>query len=245
MRHTLLIINRPCDRHVTCSVGGIAVYLDRDGRHTPLPFASRVQDARFAFPPSPLLAVLDDQDVLTIWNTATGDARELDNDVFPGFGFSHAGTTIAYAKGLAPELDAYSAQLPSGTPRRLTFAGVPVWGFAFSPDDTRIVYVDAPDGFPCLTTMPANGGKRDRFTNRTLNPADLAAGATLAPFPDGRKPPLWLGDRVYVQDTQGVYAIDAYGNVARKASQGRDLHVDTSGRAALFRDGETVREVGR
>lgn len=222
-----------------------AVYVDRDGRRRPLPFATRIQDARFAFPPSPLLAVLDDADVLRVWNTATGDVREIDQDVFPGFGFSHAGTALVYAKGLAPELDAYSAPLPSGAPRRLTSAGVPVWGFAFSPDDTRIVYVDAPDGFPCLTTMPAGGGARERLTNRALNPGDLNAGATLAPFPDGRRPPLWLGEHVVVQDTQGVHAIDKFGNVVRTYPHGRDLHLDTSGRSAMFRLGDVVHEVGR
>jgi hypothetical protein len=221
-----------------------AVFVDSHGHESPLPIHGLLQDARFALPPSQLVALLDDRDELVVWNTQTGWTRRIDDQVFPGFGFSHSASTLVYAKGFAPELEAFRADLPDGIAEQLTSGGVPVWGFAFSPDDSRIVYVDAPDGFPCLTVMPARGGTRERFTNRTLGPQDLRAGKPLAPFPDGRRPPLWLNDTVYVEDSNGIHAINAFGNVVRSHPGGHDLHRSISGTAALFRDGTVVRQVG-
>jgi len=222
-----------------------AMFVEPDGRTHEIPFATRIQDARFAFAPSPWVAVLDDRDVLTLWNTRSGETWELDREVFPGFGFSHDAKSIAYAKGNAPELDAFIAPLPHGTPRQLTKNGMPVWGFAFSPDDQQLLYVDAPQGFPCLTLIPTVGGERTRFTNKALNATDLAAGAELAPFPETRKPPLWLGDRVYVENTKGVHAIDSFGTVVKTHEGGHQLHADVTGRVALFRAGDEIREVER
>lgn len=221
-----------------------AAFVDSHGHESSLPIDGLLQDARFAYSPSQLVALLDDRDELVVWNTETGSTRRIDGQVFPGFGFSHSATLLVYAKGLGPELEAFRADLTDGTSQQLTSGGIPVWGFAFSPDDSRIVYVDAPDGFPCLTVMPARGGKRERFTNRTLGPQDLRAGQPLAPFPDGRRPPIWLNDTVYVEDSKGVHGIDAFGNVVVSHPGGRDLHRSISGTTALFRDGTVVRQVG-
>lgn len=220
-----------------------AAFVDEDRHERPIPVGPRIQDARFAFPPSSLVAVLDDTDRLTVWDTRTDTLIRVDSQVFPGFGFDHAGQAIVYAKGAGPDLEAFRVDLPDGPPRQLTTGGVPVWGFAFSPDDTEIVYVDAPDGFPCLTVMSAHGGSRTRLTNRKLGPEDLRAGNPVAPYPDGRRPPLWLGSTVFVEDSAGVHAIDALGNVVAKHPGGRDLHLDVSATRALFRDGDHVREV--
>jgi hypothetical protein len=222
-----------------------ATFVDESGLEHPIPIGPRIQDARFAFPPSSLVAVLDDTDNLTVWDTRRGTMIRVDSHVFPGFGFDHAGQAIVYAKGIGPELEAFRVDLPDGPPRQLTAGGVPVWGFAFSPDDTEIVYVDAPDGFPCLAVMPARGGSRARLTNRKLGPDDVLAGKSLAPYPDGRRPPLWLGSTIFVEDSAGVHAIDAFGNVVAQHPRGRDLHLDVSATRALFRDGDHVREVGR
>jgi hypothetical protein len=222
-----------------------ATFVDEAGHEQPVPVGPRIQDARFAFPPSSLVAVLDDADNLSVWDTRTGTLTPVDSHVFPGFGFDHAGRTLVYARGLGPELEAFRVDLPDGPPRQLTAGGVPVWGFAFSPDDTEIVYVDAPDGFPCLTVMPAQGGSRTRLTNRNLGPDDVRAGKPVAPYPDGRRPPLWLGSMVFVEDSSGVHAIDAFGNVVAQHPDGRDLHLDVSATRALFRDGDHMREVHR
>ncbi len=222
-----------------------ATFVDAAGRERPIPVGPRIQDARFAYPPSSLLAVLDDRDDLTLWDTRTDALTHIDSDVFPGFGFDHAGRAVVYAKGIGPELEAFRVDLPDGPPRQLTANGVPVWGFAFSPDDTEIVYVDAPDGFPCLTVMPAHGGSRKRLTNRRIGPNDVRAGEPVAPYPDGRRPPLWIGSTVFVEDSSGVHAIDALGNVLAQHPGGRDLHLDVTATRALFRDGERVREVRR
>ncbi|HQB44526.1 MAG TPA: hypothetical protein PLV85_13020 [Polyangiaceae bacterium] len=220
-----------------------AAFIDEKGNSIPIPIGSRIQDARFAFPPSSLVALLDDRDRLFVWNSKTGDVTPIDESVFPGFGFAHASESIIYAKGQTPELAAFRVDLPGGSPLQLTKGDTPVWGFAFSPDDKQVVFVDAPDGFPTLVVMDSQGGKSHRLTNRRIGPDDVRAGAELAPFPDGRRPPLWIGTTVFLENSAGVFAIDRFGSVRVRYDKGRDLHLDVSAMRALFRDGARVRQV--
>jgi hypothetical protein len=235
---------KPTPPHSSAKLLFSAAFIDSNGIEHPLPIQRLLQDIRFAYPPSALLALLDDRDELFIWNSDTDFLQNIDSQVFPGFGFSHDGTALVYSKGLRPELEAFQVSLPhdpSKEPVQLSFGAMPVWGFAFSPDDTQIVYVDAPHGFPCLTLMPAEGGAREKFSNRTLGPQDLRAGQALAPFPDGRRPPLWLKDRIVVEDTKGIHGFDLLGNL-QFSRPGRMLHLSVSGQSAFFIDGKTLEE---
>ena len=212
-----------------------ARFFDPHGAEHPLPFPGRLQDARFSPTPSRSMALLDDQDVLYLWKGPGDEPRRVDGGVFAGFAFSGSGGMLAYSKGQAPELDAYRYDLASGQSSRLTQVDAPVWGFGFSPDDSRIVYVDSREGFPTLMTMAPDGSALAKLTNRGISAADVHAGASLAPVPDGRRPPLWGRRAIFVEDSIGVHAFDGQGRLLLSRPGARDLHRGKAADTILFR----------
>lgn len=214
-----------------------AELLDSSGARKPLPITGGLQDARFAPPPSKLVALLDQRDALWLWDRGSGQAAVIEQEAFPGFAFSHDARLIAYARGSGPELDAWLRELETGATRALTNEGAPVWGFAFSPDDRRLVFVDSREGFPCLMTIALDGTGLARLTNRGLTAERLSAGAQLAPFPDGRRPPIWSNRGVFVEAQSGVHAFDLQGNSLLARPGARDLH--TVSGSVLFRSGDS------
>jgi hypothetical protein len=213
-----------------------ARYFDEQGGEHPLPVTVRIQDARFAPAPSRSLALLDEHDQLVLWNGQDDEPRRVDGGVFPGFAFAGSGQALAYSKGQAPELDAYRYDLGIRQSVRLTEVDAPVWGFAFSPDDSRLVYVDSREGFPTLMTMAPDGRALAKLTNRTVTAADVHAGVPLAPFPDGRRPPLWTTRAIFVEDSTGVHAFDGQGRLLLSRPGARDLHRGKAAGTILFRD---------
>jgi len=121
--------------------------------------------------------------------------------------------------------------------RALTHEGAPVWGFAFSPDDRKLAFVNSREGFPCLMTIALDGTGLARLTNRGLTAEKLSAGGALAPFPDGRRPPIWSNRGVFVEDQAGVHAFDLQGNSVLTRPGARHLH--TASGSVLFRTGES------
>jgi hypothetical protein len=216
-----------------------ARFIDQRGDEHSLPWSRRVQDARFAPAPSRLVALLDEHDALFLWSGPGTEARRVDDGVFPGFAFSGSGQMLAYSKGQAPRLDAYCYDLASEQSRRLTQVEAPVWSFAFSPDDSRIVYVDSRDGFPALMTMAPDGSRSEQLTNRGITRADVRAGVPLAPFPDSRRPPLWSNRAIYVEDSHGVHAFDGQGRLLLSRPGARDLHRGKAAATILFRENRT------
>lgn len=213
-----------------------AELVDASGARKPLPLTGGLQDVRFAPPPSKLVALLDERDALWLWDRATGQTSKLEEDAFPGFAFSHDARLIAYARGSGPELDAWLREIGTGATRALTKEGAPVWGFAFSPDDRRLVFVNSRQGFPCLMTVALDGTGLARLTNRGLTAEKLSSGASIAPFPDGRRPPIWSDRGVFVEDQAGVHAFDLQGNSQLTRPGARDLH--TASGSVMFRSGE-------
>jgi len=215
-----------------------ARYFDEHGQEQPLPLSKPIEDARFAPAPCRRIALLDASDALFVWDGGADEPRRVDEQVFPGFAFSHSCQALAYSKGPAPELDAYRHDLDTGQSARLTSSGSPTWGFAFSPADQRLVLVDSREGFPCMMTMAPDGSALAKLTNRGTTAADLRAGAELAPFPDGRRPPLWSRTAIYVENAAGVHAFDEQGRLLFSRAGASDLHRGVEPGSVLFREGE-------
>ena len=219
------------------------VLFDERGREAALPPVGRLQDARFAPLPSKLLALLDEHEILWLWDGSSPGAEQVDTGVFPGFDFSHASDMLVYSKGVEPELDAWRLDLATRSRTQLTHDQEPVWGFAFSPDDKRIVYVGSQGGFPSLFTMGLDGTARARLTNRGVSDASVLDETTLAPIPDGRRPPVWGAGAIYVENAAGVHAIDAQGRVVWSLPGAGQLHRGTVRDSILLRDGERLMRV--
>ncbi len=196
-----------------------------DGALSPLPVPGGLQDVRFAPAPSKLVALLDSRDALWLWDRASGSVSQHAKDAFPGFAFSHDAKLLAYSRGLGPELDAWLLDLGSATEHALTREGAPVWGFAFSHDDQRLAFVSSREGFPCLVTASLDGSALARLTNHGMTQEKLRAGAPLAPFPDGRRPPIWTRRALAVEDASGVHFINPQGRLVASRPGARDLHI--------------------
>lgn len=212
-----------------------ARYFAADGQERPLPWASRVQDARFAPAPSQRLAVLDAQGRLLVAEAPDAEPWTVAQDGFPGFGFSRGGRLLAFSKGQAPELAAFVLDLELGQLTPLATHGAPVWGFAFSPDGAWLAFVDSREGFPSLVTARIDGSSFSRLTNRGLSAEELRHGAELAPFPDGRRPPVWTGRALWVENADGVHALDPDGKVLLRRAGAHELRTAPDG-AATFRE---------
>jgi hypothetical protein len=203
-----------------------------DGTRVPLPGGDRLQDARFAPAPASRLALLDGQDRLVIWEPDTGRVIPVADGAFPGFAFSPDGKVLAYSAGDGPDLDAFRYDLASGQSTRLTRGDGPTWGFAFSPDGQHLAFVHSPEGFPSLHTMTVAGRDLRRLGNAGLRRGDRLAGA-LAPFPDGRRPPLWVGDRLILEGQGRVAAVDLRGRVVWSVPEASAPHVARDGSLVL------------
>jgi hypothetical protein len=197
-------------------------------------------DARFAPSPSKTIALLDERQVLWVWTPGRPPQR-VDEGVFQGFAFSRSGRFLMASKGLEPELDVWRYDLEDGDAKQLTFFHAPAWGFAFSPDDTRVLFVGSQEGFPSLFSIAVDGTRLAKLTNRGMKEADLRAGARLAPFPDSRRPPQWTASAVYVQDSEGVHVIDFQGRVVLSVHGASGLH--RSAGAVFFSEGDHVRRL--
>lgn len=187
--------------------------VDDDGRDVAVSLPDTIQDARFS-PDGRYLAVLDGRGELGRVDLDSGQTQDIAYRVFPGFAFSGDGRFLAYSMGAEPMLDAYLHDFTSGTSRRLTWAPQPTWGFAFSPDDRKLVFVYSPAGFSSLYEVEVAGGEPRAVTNVGVTLADVRAGAALAPIPDGRKPPVWLEGMVLFESSTGVHGIAPDGSVA-------------------------------
>lgn len=201
-----------------------AMVLDRQGRRLDVRLPERIQDARFS-PDGGALAVIDRADELVLVNLRDGGARRLDSGVFPGFAFSNDGRMMAYAKGDAPMLDAHLIDLRTGSIRRLTHIQRPTWGFAFDPGDRTLAFVYSPLGFPSIYTLAIDGGRPAAMTNVGVT---SGAGVALAPFPDGRKPPIWVHGLLVFESSKGAHAVGRDGTVVW----------DRPGASRVFRAGD-------
>jgi len=218
-----------------------AALYDSAGTRVALPLVGGLLDARFAPPPSRKLALLDERRVLWVWD-AGKPLQRIDEGIFPSFAFSHSSRFLMASKGLEPELDVWRYDLEEGGSRQLTSFDAPAWGFAFSPDDRRVLFVGSQEGFPSLFSIALDGTQLAKLTNRGMKEADLRNGARLAPFPDSRRPPQWTASAVYVEDTEGVHAIDFQGRVLLSVPGATGLHRGPGGRV-MFGIGDQVRSV--
>jgi dipeptidyl aminopeptidase/acylaminoacyl peptidase len=214
-----------------------AQLFDSSGRSISVESPLRLQDARFAPAPSRTAALLDDQDVLWLWDGVQATLSRFDEQVFPSFAFSHSGHELAYSKGQAPELEAWLADLATGERVRLTEHGAPVWGFAFAPDDQRVVFVDSREGHPGLVMVDRTGGNLAKLTHQRARRGASGRVGSIEPFPDGRRPPLWSGRRIWFENGSGVYAIDAQGQLLLRRLGASDLHRGRRPGSILFREG--------
>ncbi|PKN27998.1 MAG: hypothetical protein CVU65_00655 [Deltaproteobacteria bacterium HGW-Deltaproteobacteria-22] len=190
-----------------------AVLVDSAGESRPLPVAGPVQDVRiFEDKDRTQVAMLDAGGGLILWDARSAQVSKLATDVFPGFGFSPDGVYIAYTAGPIPEMDLYRIRLDTREILRLTNENGSVAGPAFSPDGKEIVFVSSLGGYPSLAVIPSAGGTTRRITNATL-PADGTPvhSSRLAPFPDGRRGPLWAEKGFVFENDAGVYRISADG----------------------------------
>lgn len=213
-----------------------AFLLDDQGRRYDLP-CDGVQDARFLPAPSRRIALLEAQGRLVLWDPRSGRVEPVDDDVFPGFAFSHDAKLIAYAQGFGPSLRGWLVDLDRG--KRIQLGGSPpVWGFAFSPDDTRIAFVDSPDSFPALATMAVDGGDVRPWPLPSYRRSDRLS----APYPDQRRPPLWTRAGLFIEASGGVSLVGEDGNIVEQWAGASELHEGASGSLVLF-DGTTYRRV--
>lgn len=225
-----------------------AVMVDSAGDSRRLPVDGPVQDVRIHAGTHTLVATLDAGGRLLLWDAQTTKVETLAENVFPGFSFSPDGHSISYAAGLIPEMDLHVVRLDSREVRRLTDENGPVWGPAYSPDGKEILFVSSTGGYPSLAVISADGGKARRLTNTDL-PVDgsIVHSSRLAPFPDGRRPPLWTSEGVFFENFSGIYQVSMTGRISGHwpgvrfpiLQRGRVVHFD--GRRLMPLD--AVREV--
>lgn len=234
-------VRRPAPLQSSADLVFDAALYEPDGTRVALPIAGGLLDARFALAPSSKVALLDARKVLWVWESGKPLVR-LDDGVFTGFAFSHNARFLMASKGLAPELDAWIYDLDTGAASRLTTFGTAVWGFAFSPDDTRALFVGSHEGFPSLYLIDPATAQLSKLTNRGTTEADVRSGTRLAPFPDSRRPPVWTASAVYVEDAGGVHAIDSQGKVVLSIPGASGLHRGAQGKV-LFAEGDQLRSL--
>ncbi|MBU1068223.1 hypothetical protein KJ975_01525 [Myxococcota bacterium] len=217
-----------------------AVLVDSTGDSRSLPVAGPVQDVRiFEDKDRTLVAILDANGGLILWDARSAQVSKLATDVFPGFGFSPDGMYIAYAAGPSPEMDLYRIRLDNREILRLTNENGSVGGPAFSPDGKEIVFVSSLGGYPSLAVIPSDGGTTRRVTNATLPVNGTPVHSSrLAPFPDGRRGPLWTDKGFVFENAAGVYRISADGAISGHWPDAR-FPVVTQGRI-LVHDGRSL-----
>ncbi len=189
-----------------------AVLVDRVGDSRRFPVDGPVQDVRIHAGTRKIIAVLDAGGTLHLWDVQTAQTASLAEHVFPGFSFSPDGRFLAYTAGLVPEMNLYRIQVDTREVLQLTHEDGPVWGPAFSPDGKEIAFVSSTGGYPSLAVIPAGGGATRRLTNVDL-PEDGSPvhSSRLAPFPDGRRPPVWASDGLFFENSTGIHQITANG----------------------------------
>jgi Tol biopolymer transport system component len=111
-------------------------------------------------------------------------------------------------------MDLYRIRLDSHETLRLTHEDGAVWGPAFSPDGREIVFVSSLGGYPSLAVIPVAGGTTRRITNTTL-PTDGTPvhSSRLAPFPEGRRGPLWTDEGFVFENREGVFRVSRDGTI--------------------------------
>ena len=230
----------PAPERVTVRALYHTVLVDSAGDSRPLPVPGPVQDVRiFEDRDHTLVAVLDGDGQLNLWDVRTAQVSKLAAEVFPGFGFSPDGRSLAFTAGPIPEMDLYLIRLDSREILRLTHEEGAVWGPAFSPDGREIVFVSSLGGYPSLAVIPVAGGTTRRITNTTL-PSDGTPvhSSRLAPFPEGRRGPLWTDKGFVFENATGVYRISADGAITGHWPGAR-FPVVTQGRI-LVQDGSSL-----
>lgn len=206
----------PAPERATVRALYLASLVDSAGEARPVPVEGPVQDVRLSTnaPNEPWVAVLDAAGKLWLWETSTARVSLLAERVFPGFAFSPDRRRLVYSAGLVPEMDLYVVSLDSREVVRLTDEDGPVWGPAFSPDGAEVAFVSSRGGYPSLAAVPVTGGTVRRITNADL-PVDgsVVHSSRLAPFPDGRRPPIWTAEGLVFENGEGIFRISPAGQV--------------------------------
>ncbi|MSP23973.1 MAG: hypothetical protein EXR75_02185 [Myxococcales bacterium] len=134
---------------------------------------------------------------------AQAAARRLDSDVAPGLSLSADGARVAYAKGTAPELDVFVAQLDGDVVTALAPHPAADYLPAFAPNGDVII-TSSRDGQPGLWRVDARG----TVTRVSARVADGdVAGLRRLVTPDGREPPAVGPHAIAFFDGAGVAVV--------------------------------------
>ena len=182
---------------------------------------------------------------LALWRPNT-EPIAIDDAVAHGLSFAADGTSLVYAKGVAPELEIYLADLsalgtgpPTAAPRpnaqQLTENAAADYLPALSQDGSRVLWVSSRTGIPSLWAMTSAGRGSQQLTNAGLRPGPGGDARRALSSPDGRSPPLWGKGFVVYFDGQGVSVVsEASGELIGQLAGARQPHWLTYGEEFAF-----------
>ncbi|MBI4704811.1 MAG: peptidoglycan DD-metalloendopeptidase family protein [Deltaproteobacteria bacterium] len=117
-------------------------------------------------------AIVTARGELLLWRPDAAPVA-LDREVSSGLSCSARGDRLAYAKGMAPELDVYVVDLGAGGPgaaappalgRAVAPHPAPDYLPALSADGREVLFVSSRTGIPALWVAPAGGGEPRQIT---------------------------------------------------------------------------------
>ena len=222
-------------------------------------------DAALSPAPGHAVAIVTAAGKLLLWRP-DGESAVLDRAAKPGLSFSADGSKLAYAKGVAPELDVYIVDLPSRggaaertarqhsgsdrgaelrSARQITQHDGPDYLPALSRDGRRVLFVSSRRGLPSLWLTTSDGSEPRQVTPGAHDPARPAAARRVS-SPDGRAAPLWGKGFIVFFDGKGVSAVsDSTGELLTHHTGARHPHWLRFGEEVAFEVGSGTFKAAR
>lgn len=135
-----------------------------------------------------------------------GEAVELDGEVVAPL--SVAGPYVAYARGIAPDLEIARADASTGAIDAMTSGMQPAWSPALSSDGREVIFVSGASGEPRLYR---SSGSQTRLLPRSR-------------FPTMPRAPRWEGRTLLFEDEAGLARIDLGTGQTLRASAAPPAH---------------------